>query len=144
MPETGYLGLFATALVAATLVPVSSEAVLGALTAAEGYEIWLLVAVATAGNTLGAVINWLLGRYCLHWRDRRWFPIKAAALDRATNRFNRYGIWSLLFAWLPIVGDPLTFAAGMLGVRFRAFLVLVAVGKAARYIAVAALARQLL
>jgi len=142
--EYGYLGLFTTALVAATLVPVSSEAVLGALTAADGHEVWLLVAVATAGNTLGSVVNWLLGRYCLRWRGRRWFPIKPAVLDRAAERFRHYGLWSLLFAWLPIVGDPLTFAAGMLGVRFRAFLILVAIGKAARYIAVAALARQIL
>lgn len=144
MPGTGYLGLFATSLAAATLLPVSSEAVLAALSAAEGYELWLLIAVATAGNTLGAVINWLLGRYCLHWRDRRWFPVSSEALDRAADRFNRYGQWSLLFAWLPIVGDPLTFAAGMLAVQFRVFLILVAIGKAARYVAVAALARQFL
>ncbi|NKB55747.1 MAG: DedA family protein [Alphaproteobacteria bacterium] len=144
MVESGYLGLFATAFLAATLIPVSSEVVLGALTAAEGFDIWLLVAVATAGNTLGSVINWLLGRYCLNWRDKRWFPIKPASLVRATERFNRYGLWSMLFAWLPIVGDPLTFAAGVLGVRFRIFVTLVAIGKATRYIAVAFLAQQFL
>jgi len=144
MLESGYLGLFATALLAATLIPVSSEVVLAALTAAQGFDIWLLVAVATTGNTLGSVINWLLGRYCLHWRDRRWFPVKPATLARATERFNRYGLWSLLFAWLPIVGDPLTFVAGILRVRFPVFVVLVATGKAARYAAVAALAQQII
>lgn len=144
MLESGYVGLFATAFLAATLIPVSSEVVLGALTAAEGFDIWILVAVATAGNTLGSVLNWLLGRYCLHWRDRRWFPFKQATLERAAERFNRFGLWSLLLAWLPIVGDPLTFAAGMFGVRFPIFVTLVAIGKAARYIAVAALAQQLI
>ena len=142
MLEYGYLGLFATAFLAATLIPISSEVVLGALSTAQGFEIWLLVAVATAGNTLGSIVNWWLGHYCLHWRDRRWFPIKPASLTRATERFNRYGLWSLLLAWLPIVGDPLTFAAGVLGVRFPIFVTLVAIAKAARYAAVAALAEQ--
>lgn len=142
MVESGYLGLFATAFLAATLIPVSSEVVLGALSTAQGFDIWLLVAVASTGNTLGSVVNWLLGRYCLQWRDRRWFPMKPATLMRATERFNRYGLWSLLLAWVPIVGDPLTFAAGVLGVRFPIFVTLVAIGKTARYIAVAALAQQ--
>lgn len=144
MVGSGYFGLFATAFLAATLVPVSSEVVLAALSAADGFEAWRLVAVATIGNTLGSVVNWLLGRYCLHWQDRRWFPIKPESLARATARFNRYGLRSLLLAWLPIGGDPLTFAAGLLGVRFPAFLVLVAIGKAARYAVVAALAQQIL
>lgn len=143
MLESGYFGLFVTAFLAATLIPVSSEVVLGALTAAQGFEIWMLVIVASAGNTLGSAINWLLGRYCLHWRDRRWFPIKQDTLERATERFNRYGVWALLFAWLPIIGDPLTFVAGILGVRFPIFIALVAIGKTARYIAVATLAQQL-
>ena len=142
--ESGYLGLFATALVAATLIPLSSEIVLAALTRAEGFDVWRLVAVATAGNTLGSAINWALGRYCLHWRDHRWFPVKPATLDTATDRFNRYGLWTLPFAWLPVVGDPLTFAAGLLRVRFPVFVVLVAAGKAARYTAVAAAAQQVL
>lgn len=144
MVEFGYLGLFGTAFVAATLIPISSEVVLSALTTADGFHVWLLVAVATVGNTLGSVVNWLLGRYCLHWQDRRWFPIKQASLTRATERFNRYGVWTMLFAWVPIIGDPLTFAAGLLRVDFRIFVTLVAIGKAGRYIAVAALAEQLL
>lgn len=141
--EFGYLGLFGTAFVAATLIPISSEVVLSALTKAAGFEIWLLVAVATVGNTLGSVVNWLLGRYCLHWQDRSWFPIKQNSLTRATERFNRYGVWTMLFAWVPVIGDPLTFAAGLLRIDFRIFVTLVAIGKAARYIAVAALAEQL-
>jgi len=59
---------------------------------------------------LGSVVNWALGRWCLHWQGRRWFPVGEAALARAHDRFARWGAWSLLFAWLPVVGDPLTFA----------------------------------
>ena len=139
MTGVGYAGLFLTAFLAATLVPLSSEAVLAALIAAKGFDVLALIAVATLGNTLGAVVNWLLGRYCLRWRDRRWFPVKADRLVTASRWFRRYGVWSLLLAWLPLVGDPLTFVAGVLGVRLPLFLVLVAIGKGGRYVAVAAL-----
>ncbi len=144
MIEAGYAGLFLSAFLAATLIPLSSEAVLAALGGAQGFDLVKLVLVATAGNTLGAAINWVLGRYCLHWRDRRWFPVGGEKLDAATRWFRRYGLWSLLFAWVPVVGDPLTFAAGLLGVRFPLFLLLVAIGKGARYVVVAAVTAQLL
>ena len=143
MTGAGYGGLFVTAFLAATLLPLSSEAVLAALAAADGFDLFVLIAVATAGNTLGALVNWLLGRFCLRWRDRRWFPVDAARLDTASDRFRRYGVWSLLLAWVPVIGDPLTFVAGVLGVRLAYFLPLVAIGKAARYAAVAGLARSL-
>ncbi len=138
MIGAGYTGLFVTAFLAATLVPLSSEAVLASLISAQGFDLALLIGIATAGNTLGAVVNWLLGRYCLRWRDRRWFPIRPAALDRASQWVGRYGVWTLLLSWLPVVGDPLTFAAGVLGVRFPLFLILVAIGKGARYAVVGA------
>jgi len=141
--EYGYLTLFAAAFLAATIIPFSSEIALSALSKAQGFDTWLLVAVATTGNTLGSTLNWWLGRYCLHWRERRWFPIKPARLARATKQFNRYGIWSLLLTWIPIIGDPLAFAAGVLGVRFPIFVALVAIGKTARYMAVVALAHQI-
>ena len=88
--DAGYLGLFASAFLASTLIPVSSEAVLGVLSLSEAFSAPALVVVATAGNTLGAVVNWLLGRYCLRWRDRKWFPVKPAAMARATDWFQRY------------------------------------------------------
>ena len=128
-----YLGLFVSAFLAATLLPFSSEVVLASLYAAQQQDIWLLWGVATAGNTLGGLLNWALGRWCLHWQDRRWFPFKADQLSRAQGWFDRYGKWSLLMAWLPIVGDPITFVAGILRVRFGIFIVLVGVGKGARY-----------
>ena len=134
------LGLFASAFLAATILPFSSEAVLAALAVTDGADVVLLWAVASTGNVLGAVVNWLLGRFCLHFQDRRWFPVKPPELERAQRWFSRYGQWSLLFAWVPIVGDPLTVAAGLLRVRLGWFVVLVAIGKAGRYAAVILLA----
>ena len=129
----GYLGLFVSALLAATILPFSSEAVLVGLMAAGHYDAIGLWALASLGNVLGAYINWGLGRFCLHWQDRRWFPVSRDQLDRAGTWVSRYGVWSLLFAWLPVIGDPLTFAAGIMRVDFRLFVVLVAIGKAGRY-----------
>ncbi len=128
-----YLGLFLTAFLAATIVPFSSEALLVGMQVSGGYPVAGLLAAASLGNTLGAVANWGLGRFCLHWQDRKWFPVKARELDRASAWFNRYGIWSLLLAWVPIVGDPITLAAGVLRTRFLPFLLLVAIGKTGRY-----------
>ena len=139
MAEVGLFGLFLSAFVSATLVPMSSEAVLAALIAAHGWDVVLLVLVATAGNTLGAMVNWALGRFCLHWRASRWFPISEANLEKGSAWFRRFGTWSLLFAWLPVVGDPLTFAAGIARVPFPLFLTLVLAGKLARYAVVGAL-----
>ena len=79
------LGLFASAFLAATILPFSSEAVLAALTVAGGADVALLWAVASAGNILGAVVNWLLGRFCLRFQDRRWFPVKPPDLERGAT-----------------------------------------------------------
>lgn len=143
MTAAGVLGLFVSAFVSATLVPMSSEVVLAALIAAQGFDVALLVLVATVGNTLGALVNWLLGRFCLRWRDSKWFPVGADRLDTGMEWFRRYGIWSLLLAWLPIVGDPITFVAGMARVRLPLFLLLVALGKGARYAVVGMVSRDL-
>ena len=128
-----YPGLFISAFLAATLLPFSSEAVLAALYAVGEHDSWVLWIVATAGNTLGGVLNWALGRFCLNWQERRWFPFKENQLSPAQGWFERYGKWSLLMAWLPIVGDPITFVAGMLRVRFGLFVILVGLGKGVRY-----------
>ena len=138
----GYTSLFLSAFLAATVLPLSSEAVLAALIANDGFVLWLLVALASIGNTLGACVNWILGRYCLHWQDRKWFPVSRPALERASRWFSRYGQYSLLFAWVPIAGDPLTVTAGLLKLRFSRFLLLVAVGKILRYVVVALAARE--
>ena len=129
-----YLTMFASAFLAATVVPFASEVTLAASLAAGGDVAWL-VAAAAVGNTLGATVNWGLGRFIERFRDRRWFPADAAQLERAQTWFRRFGLWSLLFAWLPVVGEPLTVIAGAMRVRIVPFLILVATGKTLRYIA---------
>lgn len=133
-----YAGLFLTALIAATILPMQSEAALVALLLAD-YPPLLLIGVASAGNILGSVINWLLGRGIERFRHARWFPASPAALDRAQGWYRRYGKWSLLLSWAPIIGDPLTVVAGVLREPFPAFLLLVAAAKVGRYVVLAAL-----
>jgi len=133
-----YAGLFVTALAAATILPMQSEAALVGLLLADAYPPWLLVIVASIGNVLGAIINWLLGRGIKHFRHRTWFPAKAAGLERAQRWYQRYGKWSLLLSWAPIIGDPLTVIAGVLREPFPIFLLLVAVAKIGRYLALTA------
>lgn len=132
------LGLFAAALVAATLLPAQSEAVLLALVLEGAHPVWLLLLVATAGNALGSALNWALGRYLIRFSDRRWFPASPEALARATARYGRWGRWSLLASWVPIVGDPLTLVAGILGEPFWRFAAIVTLAKGGRYLALIA------
>jgi membrane protein YqaA with SNARE-associated domain len=141
---SAYGGLFLAALVAATILPAQSEAVLAGLLVSERYSIIALLAVASAGNILGSVINWLLGRGIEHYRDRRWFPVSPAALTRAEGWYRRYGHWSLLASWMPIIGDPLTVVAGVLREPFLRFLLLVAIAKTGRYLVLAAVTLQFL
>lgn len=132
-----YVGLFAAAFLAATLLPAQSEALVAGLLLA-GYMPWLVLAVASVGNVLGSALNWSLGRGIERFRDRRWFPANALALERAEGWYRRYGKWSLLLAWVPIIGDPLTLIAGVLREPFPIFLLLVTIGKVGRYLVIAA------
>lgn len=130
--------VFGSAFLAATVLPFYSEVFLAAALADPDRSRFVLWVVASAGNTLGAVVNWALGRYAAHYSDKRWFPASRSALDKAEVWFKHRGVWLLLLSWMPIGGDALTVAAGVLRVRFPIFLVLVAVGKGARYAAVIA------
>jgi len=144
MVELGsYLFLAASAFVAATLLPFYSEVVLVALLM-RGADPGGVFLAATVGNTLGAVVNWYLGRFLLHFEDRRWFPFQPHQIHRAQAWFLRYGKWSLLMAWLPVGGDGLTFYAGIMRVPLGLFLILTAVGKGARYAVVIALSLGLI
>ena len=138
-----YGGLLLNGFLAATLLPASSEVTLAALVQQAIGDPWLLLVFASIGNTGGSVVNWLMGRFLRQYQDRRWFPVSAKQIDRASNWFARFGLWSLLFAWLPIIGDPLTAVAGVLRVPFLPFLLLVAIGKTARYLVIVLLALQL-
>jgi membrane protein YqaA with SNARE-associated domain len=129
-----YAGLFLTALGAATILPMQSEAALVALLLAGAQPPWLLVTVASLGNVLGSVISWLLGRGIERFRDRPWFPAKQESLARAQRWYQRYGKWSLLLSAAPIVGDPLTVIAGVLREPLPMFLLLVTISKVVRYL----------
>lgn len=134
---TPYAGLFAIAFLAATLVPAQSEVVFGAMLLSGRYDTILLLATATAGNTLGSCVNWLLGRFVEHFRESRWFPVSPAKLARAEAWYAKWGRWSLLLSWTPVIGDALTLAAGLLRTPFHIFFVLVLIAKGGRYLAIA-------
>jgi membrane protein YqaA with SNARE-associated domain len=106
------IGLFLAAFAAATVVPAQSESVLVALLLAGDRPATLLLGVATAGNVLGAVVNWGLGRFLTRFVDQRWFPVTGQSLHKAQDRYARYGWPSLLLSWVPVIGDPITIAAG--------------------------------
>lgn len=134
-----YLALFLAAFIAATIVPAQSEAVLVGLIVAGDRSLVLLLLVATTGNVLGSVVNWLLGRFIERFRDRPWFPVSRPRLAQAEAWYRRFGIWSLLLSWVPIIGDPLTVVAGVLRTPVLTFLILVTIAKAGRYLVLAAI-----
>lgn len=134
-----YAGLFAAAFGAATILPLQSEAAFAGLLLTGAYPLWALLLVASTGNIAGSAVNWLLGRGVERLRDRRWFPVGPQALARAQHWYRRYGKWSLLLSWVPVIGDPLTVAAGVMREPFPVFLALVAVAKTGRYLVLAAL-----
>lgn len=133
MTLASLLTLFFTTFGAATILPGFSEVVFSTLLLQQPQDWPTLLLVATAGNTLGGVVNWLLGRFLLHWQGRNWFPVSRKRLDQASALFEKYGYPLLLLSWLPVIGDPITLAAGVLRARFLPFLILVLIGKAARY-----------
>lgn len=128
----GLLGLGLASFLAATILPLSSELVLSSLLLSGGTPSTLLL-VATLTNVLGSVVNYLLGRWGADTLLHRWFRLSEQQTNKAEMHFNRYGKWSLLLAWVPIIGDPLTLFAGMLKVNFGLFLLLVTIGKFGRY-----------
>ena len=128
-----YLSLFSISFLAATILPLSSELTLAGLMATSSYDNLFLLLVASLGNVLGSVVNWILGFYSRKLSKKKWFPFKDEQIEKFTSWFNRFGKWSLLFAWIPIIGDPLTLAAGLLRVKFTEFLILVSIGKVFRY-----------
>ena len=132
-----YLSLFLSAAAAATVLPLQSEAVVTAALL-HGYPPLAVLAAASIGNVLGAVVNWFLGRGIERFSGRAWFPVGPAALARAQDWYRRYGRWSLLLSWLPVVGDPLTLVAGVMRERLWVFLLLVAIAKVGRYAVLAA------
>lgn len=134
-----YISLFLSAFFAATIFPAQSELVLLYLLQDRSNSVIFLLLVATVGNVLGAVVNYGLGYYVHRFKDRRWFPASPQQLEKAQRAYARWGRYSLLASWVPIIGDPITVVAGVLRDRFTVFLALVTVAKAGRYLVLAAL-----
>ncbi len=128
-----YLTLFSISFLAATIVPAQSELLLSAMVLSGAYDTTLLLAAATTGNTLGSCVNWLIGRFVESYRSARWFPVSPALLAKAETWYGKWGLWSLLLSWVPIVGDALTLAAGVLRARLLPFVVIVTLAKGGRY-----------
>ena len=132
-------GLFLAAFLAATVLPAQSEALLAGLLLAKAYPVWSLVLVASLGNVLGSVVNWLMGRGIERMRGSRWFPATEVQLETAQGWYRRWGAWSLLASWVPVIGDPITLVAGVMREPLWRFLALVTLAKTGRYLVLAAL-----
>ena len=133
--------LFWVALASATLLPGGSEVWLARLWCV-GEPALVLWVVATAGNTLGSLINVALGRYARQFQHRRWFPASPEGLARAERWYHRFGEASLLLSWLPVIGDPLTVLAGVMRLAWWRALLWIVLATGARYGLLIALAHQ--
>ena len=127
----GLWALFLSAFLAATLLPGGSEAVLAVLAVQGEYDPWLLLAVASAGNTLGGMSTWGLGRFAGWWYPASQFT--QPRYHRPIRWLQRWGSSALLLSWVPVVGDSLCLVGGWLRVHWLPALVWIAIGKAARY-----------
>jgi len=136
LTDYGLVGLLISSFLAATVLPFSSAALLGYLLLS-GYQPIETVLFATVGNVAGSVVNYWLGVAGTVFVLKKFFRVSVKDLEAAGKRFKKYGAPSLLFAWVPIIGDPLTVAAGILKINFILFLVLVTIGKLFRYIILA-------
>lgn len=128
--------LFISAFGAATLLPLQSEAVLIGLFIQNKHAVWMLIAVTSLGNILGSCVNWYLGLKIEQFKDKKWFPISEPNMQKAQKTYQKYGYWSLLLSWVPIIGDPITLIAGLLKENFVRFLLIVSIAKIGRYICV--------
>jgi len=129
-----YFLLFMSAFGAATLLPLQSEAVLVTLLLKGQYSALLLISIATLGNVLGSCVNWWLGLKVEQFRHRKWFPVSEKRLQQAQSFYHKYGFYSLLLSWTPIIGDPITLVAGLFKENFWRFLCIVIIAKAGRYL----------
>jgi len=130
---TDLAALFLAAFSAATLLPGGSEAALLGLSAFSAHTTLTLLFVASTGNILGSVLNYSLGRGALRFQHRKWFPATPATLESSQRWFSRWGPWALLLAWMPVIGDPITVAAGIMRMNFALFVILVGLSKTLRY-----------
>ncbi len=136
MVELGLLGMFIAAFAAATILPLQSELIFSALQVANAQPLWLLILVASVGNTLGSIVTYAMGRGIERFRDKKGFPFNQSQMDRAQKFFQKWGLWSLLLTWAPL-GDAIAFVAGIMRTPWPIFVILVAAAKTGRYIVLA-------
>lgn len=129
-----YTGLFLSSFLAATVLPLGSESVVVAMVVA-GYSKTGILTVATAGNTLGAVVNYSLGQLGEHFIHRRTRAADLPTFKKAQRMVSRWGPPAMIFAWAPVIGDPLTLLAGLAGMPFGRFFFWMCLGKGLRYAA---------
>ena len=137
----GYLQLLLFSFLAATFLPFSSEVILTTMYLSKNFNIFILLIVASTGNILGSLFNWYLGKKILIFKDKKWFPISNDSLKKREKFFQKYGVWSLLLAWVPMIGDPLTMIAGVLRIKLIVFLIFVSISKISRYVFIIYLAK---
>ncbi len=136
-----YLTLFTVAFISATLLPMGSEALL-LYDVSQNYSLVILWSVATVGNSLGSMVNYWLGLKGETYLEEKGH-LSAKKMEKARGFFDTYGGWTLLLSWAPVIGDPLTFIAGVLRYKFKRFAMIVAVAKGTRYAIVIFLASSL-
>ena len=129
-----YFLLFLSAFGAATLLPLQSEAVLLGLLVQDKYAVFGLILMASVGNILGSCVNWYLGLRIERFKDRKWFPVSEKNMLKAEKIYQKYGFWSLLLSWTPVIGDPITLIAGLFKEKFWRFLLIVSIAKTGRYL----------
>lgn len=139
-----YLAVFLSAFVAATFLPAQSEAVLSFYILSAPQTVFALILVATVGNVLGSVVNWVLGFYAIRFQNRKWFPATPSQMKRAEKFYRKCGRYSLLLSWVPFIGDPITVIAGVLREPILSFLLLVIIAKSARYIALSLIVLEII
>ncbi|MEA1922637.1 MAG: YqaA family protein [Pseudomonadota bacterium] len=133
--EFGYAGLFLASFLAATILPLSSEVVLSLLLL-NGLNPTMLVSVATMGNVFGALLNYAIGLWGGVFLVQNILKVSETESAKAQKTFEKYGVFSLFFAWVPVIGDPLTVVAGVMKINVLLFLLLVTAGKLIRYVVI--------
>ncbi|WP_438997668.1 YqaA family protein [Candidatus Puniceispirillum sp.] len=134
-----YISLFISAFLAATILPAQSEALLAYQVSIAPDLVLKLVAIATAGNVLGAIVNWWLGKLTANVRQKSWFPVSEKKLLKGELYYKKFGRYSLLLSWVPFIGDPITVVAGILREPLWSFIILVTISKCTRYLVVVGL-----
>ena len=135
-----YFQLLLFSFLAATILPFSSEILLSTMYMTGSFQTLNLLVIASLGNISGSIVNWYLGKKINFYQKKKWFPVSSDRLKKSEYYFQKYGLWSLLLSWVPIIGDPITLFAGILNVRFQIFVILVSISKISRYVFVLYLA----